>query len=146
MKDVAVVSLLLLSFAVPAGAQTDQVREVLFQIEDDWARAVQQGDVEALRRIIADDYIGTTAAGGVQDKQSYLADFVSGDRNTSLLTTVDLEIRVYGTTAVLTHGGRAEGELRGTGTQGEFRWTHVFLERDGQWQAVANHVTRVQDE
>jgi hypothetical protein len=34
--------------------------------------------------------------------------------------------------------------LRGEKIAGNFRWTHVFVERDGRWQAVANHVTSVQ--
>ena len=129
---------------VGRSAQADPVSDALVRVEEAWALAVQRGDVGALQRIIGDDYVGTTATGHRQDKQSYLDEFVSGDRKTWLLTTESVEVRVYGSTAVVMHGGRAEGELRGTRTAGSFRWTHVFVNRDGRWQAVVNHVTRLQ--
>jgi ketosteroid isomerase-like protein len=115
---------------------------ILIDLEDQWARAVQQGDVAALDTIIADDYVGTTASGQMQSKADYLADFGTGDRRVSMLTTEGLDVRIYGRVAVLTHGGHAQGESRGQPVVGAFRWTHVFVERDGRWQAVANHVTR----
>jgi len=136
-------ALVALFVATQAAAQSGDASQELTRLEDAWALAVQSGDVEALRLIIADDYIGTTAGGAIQHKEAYLADFISGDRNTSLLTTEDLRVQIYGSTAVLTHGGRAESELRGEKIAGSFRWTHVFVERDGRWQAVANHVTSV---
>jgi ketosteroid isomerase-like protein len=125
--------------------QDSRVIEELIRLENEWALAVQQADTAALRLIIADDYFGTTASGGIQNKQDYLADFISGDRRTFSLTTEDLKVRVYGETAVLTHGGRAEGEYRGRSTRGAYRWTHVLVKRDGRWQALANHVTRLED-
>jgi len=124
-------------------AQSGSVTEDLAQIEDAWAAAVQASDIHALGDIVAEDYVGTTATGAVQNKEQYLSALVSGDRITRVLTTEDLDIRVYGDTAVITHGGRAEGSFKGAPTGGEFRWTHVFVRRDGRWQAVSNHVTRI---
>jgi ketosteroid isomerase-like protein len=133
----------MLVVASPSFAQTSEVQRALIRLEDQWALAVRLSDTMALNLIIADDYIGTTATGQIQTKADYLADFTSGDRRVLTLTTEDLEVRVYGHVAVLTHGGHAEAEYRGSPVAGEFRWTHVVLRRDGQWQAVANHVTRI---
>lgn len=116
---------------------------VLIDLENQWARAVQQGDVTALDTIIADDYVGTSASGQVQTKADSLADFGTGNRRVFTLTTEDLDVRTYGHVAVLTHGGHAQGEFRGRPVAGAFRWTHVFVERDGRWQAVANQVTMI---
>jgi ketosteroid isomerase-like protein len=135
-----------LAAAIALRAQPDFVAADLAGLEDAWAAAVQASDVRALDEIIAEDYVGTTATGAVQNKQQYLAAFVSGDRVTSLLTTEDLDVRLYGDAAVITHGGRAEGTFKGTPTGGEFRWTHVLVRRDGRWQAVSNHVTRIATE
>lgn len=129
--------------ALPGTAQVSRDVEQLTAVEDAWALAVQQGDVDALSQIVASDYIGTTASGAIQDKEAYLADFTSGDRKTYALTTRDLLITVFGDVAVVTHGGDARGELRGTPTGGSFRWSHVFVRRQGRWGAVMNHVTRV---
>lgn len=130
-----------LMLTVAFAAQTDRTTEELARFEHEWASAVQRTDMAALRQIIADDYIGTTASGGIQNREEYLGDFTSGDRRTFTLTTDDLRIKVYGETAVMTHGGTATGEYKGTPTSGAYRWTHVAIRRGGRWQAVANHVT-----
>lgn len=144
MMRFVVTSVFSATLAHPLVGQADEEAAEVIRIEDQWAVAVRNGDVETLRNIIADDYLGTTATGAMQDKESYLADFISGDREVSLLTTEDLEVRLHGSTAVLTHGGRAEAVIRGSPVSGTFRWTHVLVRRDGQWEVVTNHVTRVQ--
>jgi ketosteroid isomerase-like protein len=146
MKTIVPALIVSLAIAPPCLAQTSPIIEELIRLEDEWALAVQQADTVALGRIIADDYFGTTASGGLQSKEDYLADFISGDRRTSSLTTEDLRVRVYGETAVLTHGGSAISQYRGTSASGHYRWTHVFVKRDGRWQAVANHVTRLAEQ
>ena len=137
----ALVCLLFVTSCSPAAS--GEPDRILIALEDQWARAVQQGDMTALEAIIAHDYVGTTASGQVQSKAEYLADFGTGDRRVFMLTTEDLDVRIYGHVSVLTHGGHAQGEFRGQPVAGAFRWTHVFVERDGRWQAVANHVTTI---
>lgn len=133
----------MLVVASPSFAQSGASERILVDLEHEWALAVQEADAAAIGMIIADDYVGTTASGQIQSKAEYLAEFISGDRRVFVLTTDDLAVRVYGRVAVLTHGGHARGEYRGRPVTGEFRWTHVFVERDGRWQAVANHVTKI---
>lgn len=142
VKVVAALSCLIFVAACSL-APSGKPDRILIDLEDQWARAVQQGDVRALDTIIADDYVGTTASGHVQSKADYLADFSTGNRRVFTLTTEDLDVRIYGDVAVLTHGGHARGESRGQPVAGAFRWTHVFVERDGRWQAVANQVTTI---
>ena len=124
-------------------APSGETDRILIALEEQWARVVQRGDMTALDTIIADDDVGTTASGQVQSKADYLADFGTGDRRVFMLTTEDLDVRVYGHVGVLTHGGHAQSEFRGQPVDGAFRWTHVFVERNGRWQAVANHVTMI---
>ena len=135
----ALICLLFVTSCSPAAS--GEPDRILIALEEQWARAVQQGDMTALDTIIADDYVGTTASGRVQSKADYLADFGTGTRRVFTLTTEDLDVRTYGHVAVLTHGGHAQGEFRGKPVAGAFRWTHVLVERDGRWQAVANQVT-----
>jgi ketosteroid isomerase-like protein len=145
MKGFILAPVLLLTVVSASPGQVSEAEEELIALENAWALAVQEGDTEGLDLIIGDDYIGTTAAGGTQTKEEYLADFVSEARMTYSLTTEDLRVRVYGETAVLTHGGHAEGELKGQSTSGDYRWTHVLVKRKGRWEAVANHVTGIRE-
>jgi hypothetical protein len=104
MTEVLATLMLVLVIASPSFAQTSAVERTLVGLEDQWALAVRLSDTMALDLIIADDYIGTTATGQIQHKADYLADFTSGDRRVVTLTTEDLDVRVYGHVAVLTHG------------------------------------------
>lgn len=145
MKGFFLLPVLLLAAASAGAAQVTEIEKELIAFEDAWALAVQEGDTEVLDQIIGDDYIGTTATGAIQTKEDYLAGFLSGARKTFSLTTEDLRVRMYEETAVLTHGGQAEGELNNKPTNGKYRWTHVLVKREGRWEAVANHVTRIPD-
>jgi ketosteroid isomerase-like protein len=138
-----VLPITLLAIVPTTSAQQSGIETELIALEEAWAMAVQQADIEALDLIIGDDYIGTTASGNLQTKDDYLAAFLSGARKTYSLTTEDLRLKVYGETAVITHGGHADGEIGGQSTSGDYRWTHVFVKREGRWRAVANHVTRI---
>lgn len=109
-----------------------EIEKELFALEDAWALAVQQGDTETLDLIIGDDYVGTTASGNLQNKDDYLAAFLSGARKTYSLTTEDLRLKVYGNTAVITHGGHAEGVVGDQSTSGDYRWTHALVKREGR--------------
>ena len=54
-----------------------------------------------------------------------------------------MTLRVYGDTAVV-HGLETEkSSYKGKDTSGQYRFTDVFLKRDGGWHAIATHVTRV---
>ncbi|MGD2123898.1 MAG: nuclear transport factor 2 family protein [Gemmatimonadota bacterium] len=146
MRGSILLPIILLGTGSTTPAQVTEAEGELVALEDAWALAVQEGDTEALDLIIGDDYIGTTASGNLQTKDEYLAAFLSGARTTSSLTTEDLRLKVYGETAVITHGGHAEGELNGQPTSGDYRWTHVLVKRERRWEAVDNHVTRIQKE
>lgn len=146
MRAFFLLPVILLAIVSTTPAQVSEAERELRALEDAWALAVQQGDTEALDSIIGDDYIGTTASGNLQTKDDYLDAFLSGARKTYSLTTEDLRLKFYGNTAVVTHGGHAEGVLGVQSTSGDYRWTHVLVKREGRWEAVANHVTRIQEE
>ncbi len=52
-------------------------------------------------------------------------------------------MRAYGDTAVV-HGLETEkSSYKGKDTSGQYRFTDVFVKRNGRWQAIATQVTRV---
>jgi len=56
----------------------------------------------------------------------------------------DVRVRVLGKTAVLTGGTRERGTRRGIPYDEHYRWTDVWLERDGRWQAIVSQSIKVQ--
>jgi hypothetical protein len=96
-----------------------------------WTRAELTGDKKAAAVLIADDYIGTTQRGEIENKTQYLASVVP---NADMVKSDDYKVRIFGNTAIMTHRGTVSG-VRNI----QFRSTHVSMKRGGKWQIVAHH-------
>ena len=53
----------------------------------------------------------------------------------------EIDVEVYGDTAVLSSRYRQTAELDGRDLSGSFLLTDVWVRRDGRWQAVRRHAT-----
>ena len=109
----------------------------LRKLEQNWLDAAAVPDLPALRRMFADDFMGTSFGGGVLSK----TDVVPPDGSTathmpkSLLK--DSTVRVYGDTAVL----MGEVEMQVPQKPETIRMTTVFQKRGGAWQIIAVHMS-----
>ena len=72
-----------------------------------------------------------------------MADAQSGDLTFESFKINELKVRIYGDTAIV-HGLETEkSKYKKEDLSGQYRFTDVFIKRDGRWQAVATHFTRV---
>ena len=78
---------------------SDAVTEELLRLEDERCRAISAGDINTLGRLLADDLTHTHISGHTEDKATYLATLGGRPRIT---TRRDLNVRVYGDTAIMT--------------------------------------------
>lgn len=133
----------LLAQAVPPGTP-EQIRAELIEIEHKIGQANLDCDYKYFQQIEAEDFLFTDASGGTTTKKEDLA----GERNCHKFAgTYDLdqtEVRVYGNAAVVT--GRVT--INGTNREGKpvhhlSRFTDVFARRDGRWQIVAGHSSKI---
>jgi len=124
--------LLFLATAAPPGTVAEQ-EKALVDLETQRSQAILKGDFQVLDRIYADDFRGLLANGKFVDKAGLFAMFKGQDPSLRF-TVEDLNARVLGTTAV-THG-----KITGRDPKGEIAvlsmFTHVYVWRDGRWQAV----------
>ena len=107
------------------------VEDKLIQLDKAWTFAELKGDKKAAAAFIADDYVGTTQRGEVENKTQYLASVVP---NSDMVRSDDYRIKIYGTTAIMTHRATVEG-----GRNIKFRSTHIWMKRGGKWLIVAHH-------
>jgi ketosteroid isomerase-like protein len=104
--------------------------------------AVRDKDAAALERILADDYTYTDSRGGVSNKADSLRQARTGSGRMKAFHTSDAKARVYGDTAVITGRVRVEGVAGGGKPyDAEVRFTDILARIDGQWRAVAAHVS-----
>jgi len=127
----AVVLILGISSIAVGQYKKGSVEDKLIQMDKAWTRAELTGDKKAAAALIAEDYIGTTQRGQIENKTQYLASVVP---NADMVKSDDYKVRIFGNTAIMTHRGTVSG-VRNI----QFRSTHVWMKRGGQWQIVAHH-------
>ena len=141
---IAVVILAATSIALgqTQSAKRDQRRNVeqaIRRLDKERIQAQVHADAEALDRIYADDFIGVGPSGTVRTKPQVIADFTSHDLKFQSITTEEVQVRVYGNTAVETGRSTMTGQDKGKDVPRDTRFTRVWVKQQGRWRLVANH-------
>lgn len=124
-----------------AASQKSEVEQELMKLEREWLEALKQRDAAVLDRIQADEFIYTVGEGRFGNKADALADLLQlalDSISSEVITT-----RVYGDTAVVVLRGTMKGIFRGEDISGDYVETAVWVKRDGRWQVVAAHLSRI---
>ena len=135
----------LLAAAAPVDAQSARsTRETLIELERSWNDAVYSGDVDVIDRLLADEFLGTYDDGSRGDKAREI-DLVA-NFNQAVISAVqdDFRVAIYGDTAVVWFTLHLVGLRQGQEAELTLRYTDVWIRRDGRWQCVSAHSTRVQ--
>jgi Domain of unknown function (DUF4440) len=105
------------------------------QLERDWLAADGKGDLVSLRRIIADDFIGSSFDGSLLSKDDIIPQ-TGGPGGFAGAAPGETIVRVFGDTAVLM------GVITPGGPQPKaIRVTLVCQKRAGVWQMIAARLT-----
>ena len=124
--------------------QDSAIEEQLKNLQQEMIEAMIGGDVAALDRILADDFIGTNPLGQVNYKALGVEEFRDPDLVVESIETDDLRVRVYGDAAVLTGEAGMKARLRGQEiNMGPHRFTSVYVRSNGRWQLVATQATLI---
>jgi ketosteroid isomerase-like protein len=121
-----------------------EIKNDLIQIEREIGRANLDCDYKYFDRVEAEDFIFTDAAGGVTSKKQDMAGEKDCRKSDGTYEVDEAEVRLYGNTSVVT------GRVTTTHKNKEeklvvrrSRFTDVFVWRDGRWQLVAGHSSRI---
>ncbi|MBI3649777.1 MAG: FKBP-type peptidyl-prolyl cis-trans isomerase [Acidobacteria bacterium] len=128
-----------------SSASANRLHERLKKLEEDWAQALINRDTAALKRWLADDYFIINPNGSVGDKASTLADITSGAIVFESLKYENLQVRVYGSFAIVTGGEVVKIKEGDQSSTSGLRFTDVFALRKGRWQAVSSQLTSAND-
>src|SRR5215208_5153467 len=119
--------------------QRGSVEQAIRQVDNERIQAQIHADAAALNRIYADDFIGIGPSGTVRTKPQVISDFTSGGLKFQSITTDDVQVRVYGNTAVETGRSTMIGQDKNKVVPRDNRFTRVWVKLHGRWQLVANH-------
>jgi ketosteroid isomerase-like protein len=121
------------------GSHRPIVEEAIKKLDNERIQAQIHADATALDRIYAADFIGVGPSGTLRTKPQVISDFASGDLKFQSITTDDVQVRVYGNTAVETGRSTMNGQDKGKTVPRDTRFTRVWVKQQGRWRLVANH-------
>ena len=120
--------------------------QIIRQLEADLAQAMVKRDFATIDRITATDWMLTDADGELQTKADADADLKSGNLTIQSYKINELKVRIYGDTAIV-HGLETEkSKYKREDLSGQYRFTDLLIKRDGRWQIVATHISKVAKE
>ena len=145
VKTLLCISIILISVAITA-AQTpsdeERLQREVREIELARFDAQVKGDINKLKLFFADELKYTHATGKTETKDEFLKALSAGLKYLSIEPS-QLEVHVYGQSAVIT--GQATIKVESAGQQLSFKikYTDVYVLRDKRWQVVAWQSTRL---
>lgn len=133
-----------LAVAAPAAAQSaDSTRDVLIELERGWNDAVYRQDADFVAGLLADEFVATYDDGSRGDKAREVALVAAFNQQVISAVQDEFQVAVYDDTAVVWFTLHLVGMRQGQEAELTLRYTDVWVRRDGRWQCVSTHSTRV---
>ena len=127
-----------------------KVEQELMQLERDWSAAFLKHDPATVARILADEFVGIDGRGIITNKTQEIDEAQAPKPGTAAPpflildeSVVEMKVRVYGNAAVV--NGRVIEKIRtkAKDTEIQYRRTTVWVYRQGRWQCVSFHGSRI---
>ena len=138
-------AILLCAAAVGAWAQASgdltTTKASLVALERMWNQAQVNLDSEAVAAMIGDRFVNTEFNGEVSNRGKFLADFADPKFKPSLMNIQNIDVEVYGGTAVVTGDYHTKGMYGGKAYEHFGRFTDTWVFQDGKWLCVASHAS-----
>jgi len=121
----------------------DRVEQAVMQMEEELRVAILKGDSKAYGRLVGDDYVFTNQDAVMRTKAQMVSAYDSGSIKYESVKFDDLKVHAYGDTAVVTGRSTVKGQDGGKDISGQYRYTRVYVKRQGAWQLVATQTTTI---
>ena len=118
--------------------------QTILGLEEQWRQAQLNGDLAAMDRLLADDFVGITASGQVTTKAQQLSRVRDRVVVLTRLDLSDIKVKLIGSIAVVTTRAEVQGTSDGKTISGAFRYTRVYHRLpSGSWRITSFEATRV---
>jgi ketosteroid isomerase-like protein len=113
-------------------------------VEQQWRTAQLAGDVTAMDKLLAEDYLGISNNGQLNNKTQQLERLQKHMLVLTKIDSSDVKIKLLGRVGIVTTLSRIEGTNDGQPLEGLFRYTRIYKRYpDGSWKITNFEVTRV---
>ena len=124
----------------PPPVRSDQ--DILIELEHSWDAAFHRHDQAFIDRILADEFI-VTYDNGVRGDRNLELKLALIDENVESSSMDEFIVKEFGNTAVVWFTLHLVGPIKGERVQNDYRFTDVFVLRDGRWHCVSSQSTKV---
>ena len=102
-----------------------------------------ENDADAIGSFMAADWILVGPDGSIGTRERFLELVRSGDLTHSVMTSEEIDVRVYGSAAVVIARGISAGRYRGQPFRELERSSSVFVKEADEWRCVLTHLSRL---
>jgi ketosteroid isomerase-like protein len=128
----------------PHPKRKDEYKHQVEKLEEVWRTAQLNADVDAMDKLLSDDYVGITMTGQVVTKTQQLDRLRNRNVVLTKIELSDVKVRISGTTAVVTSLADVDGTNDGEPMHGMYRYTRVYSRLpSGMWKITNFEATRV---
>ncbi|MBL4721531.1 MAG: nuclear transport factor 2 family protein, partial [Alphaproteobacteria bacterium] len=115
----------------------------LIAAHDARLKAVMEGDLEALRKVVGEDMIYVSATGQARTRAEVFAAFSSGALKMNRMEASEVQTRLYGDVGILIYKADAKFVDGGVTVEGQTRSTTIYARRNGGWEMISQHQSEI---
>jgi ketosteroid isomerase-like protein len=143
-KLIALAAALSIFATISACAQSasDEGGRVL-GLETAWNHAIEAKDTKALDQLLASTFVAVEIDGSVSSKSEFLASIKAPDYQPSQAVNEQINVQVYGNSAVVVGIFRIKGVEKGKPYLHRERFIDTWIKHDQSWQCVASSATLI---
>ena len=121
----------------------DQERKMVAALEQQLAEAHRTLNLEAIENLLHPDYLIVQPGGTIENRSEIISSLKSGTRHWDVAESDQLDVRVYGTTAVALGRWHAVGQNAGQSFDYTARFLSIWIKDKGSWRNIAYQSTEI---
>jgi ketosteroid isomerase-like protein len=123
------------------GVKLSAAEKAIFDLSENWSRAIVANDADAIGEFMADDWIMISER-GISTKEHFLSFVRSGQLTHDSMELAELgEIKVYGDTAILAARVTNTAHFGGQTFEANEWTSDIFVRTVDGWKCVLTHIT-----
>jgi ketosteroid isomerase-like protein len=130
------------AIAFAQSATSDEGGRVL-GLEKAWNKAIEAKDTKALDQLLASTFVAVEIDGSVSTKSEFLAGIKAPEYQPSQAVNEEMNIQVYGNSAVVVGIFRVKGMEKGKAYVHRERFIDTWIKQNQGWQCVASSATLI---
>ena len=123
------------------------VEDLIAKYDHEWAEAYLKRDIKKLNDLMSDDLVTTDATGAtyLRGKSQDIHGVKTGQVSYDSFNIEEVHVNVHGDSAIAVGKFNMKGKAQGQEFGGRFAYTETWVNQNGKWQAVAEHITEIKN-